>query len=757
VTDLLTSPLDALLADGAVRSLYQPIVDLASRAPLAFEALSRGPEGSALERPDRLFGAARAEGRVHELDVLCQTTAIGAAVAGGLGHPQWLFLNAEPETLGRTDARLIDAYAEAARATLPLVIEVTERSVTASPAELLRALEQVRATGARIAMDDIGADARALALLPLVRPDVIKLDLRLVQQQPSRGIARIVNAVNAEAERTGAVILAEGIETEEHLATALALGATLGQGWLFGRPEALPPRPARPVGPAVRPVAGLAPPVRTPFERCAEGRPVRVARKRLLIEMSKHLENEALGAGELGVLLSTFQEARNLTPDTVRRYRGLADELAFVAALGAGLPTEPVPGVRGALLHPDDPVRGEWDIVALGPHFAAALTARDLGDTGPDPDRRFEFVLTYDRDRVLASARALFERVWAEQGPDDGDAVVDGDVDGIAAVVAAEGGGSAPLVGLSELHLRALDATASGVTIASVEPNGHPLVYVNEGFERLTGYRAEDILGRDCRFLQGPGTDPAAVRRLSDAVRSRRGGRARLINYRADGTEWWNDIALSPVRDAAGDVTHIIGVQTDVTAEVAAEARLHHLAFHDELTDLPNRRALFDALVTELDRATRTGRAAAVAFIDLDGFKAVNDLAGHDQGDEVLVEVAARLRAAVREGDVVARQHGDEFVLLLTDLAGDAAGAVGAVADDLLGRLAEPIAASRGPVQVSASIGVAVAPEDGADPDAVLRAADRAMAEAKLAGKATVRFASGSRYGVAAGTPDPRG
>jgi hypothetical protein len=269
-------------------------------------------------------------------------------------------------------------------------------------------------------MDDVGADARALALLPLVRPDVIKLDLRLVQQQPTRAIARIVNAVNAEAERSGAAILAEGIETEEHLATALALGATLGQGWMFGRPGPLPgPLPGpirRPIECGLRRVGPLEVPSGTPFDSCATGRALRVARKDLLIEITKHLEFEAMGNGELGVLLSTFQHARNLTPDTVRRYRDLASELAFVAAIGEDLTAEPAPGVRGALLHPGDPVRGEWDVVVVGPHFTAALTARDLDDTGPDRQRRFEFALTYDRDRVLAAARALLGRIWAEPG-----------------------------------------------------------------------------------------------------------------------------------------------------------------------------------------------------------------------------------------------------------------------------------------------------------------------------------------------------
>jgi EAL domain-containing protein (putative c-di-GMP-specific phosphodiesterase class I) len=117
--------------------------------------------------------------------------------------------------------------------------EVTERALTDRPAELLAAVARLRRLGVGIALDDVGADPRSLALMPFLAPEVIKLDLALVQGKPSRRTAAIVHAVSAESERTGALVLAEGIETEAHRQTALALGARYGQGWLFGRPAAL--------------------------------------------------------------------------------------------------------------------------------------------------------------------------------------------------------------------------------------------------------------------------------------------------------------------------------------------------------------------------------------------------------------------------------------------------------------------------------------------------------------------------------------
>jgi DICT domain-containing protein len=141
------------------------------------------------------------------------------------------------------------------------------------------------------------------------------------------------------------------------------------------------------------------------------GTPLRRASKRLLIELSKRLEQEALARGETAIITAAFQEARHFTPATKRRYAELAAGTAFVCAIGEDLPVEPIPGVRGAHLDPADPLRGEWDVVVLAPHFAAALLARDLGDSGPDLERTFEYALTYRRDAVVRAACALLERV----------------------------------------------------------------------------------------------------------------------------------------------------------------------------------------------------------------------------------------------------------------------------------------------------------------------------------------------------------
>jgi diguanylate cyclase (GGDEF)-like protein len=410
-----SSALDGALTPGAVRSVFQPIVELDTGRVLAYEALARGPVGP-LERPDALFAAARAAGRLAELDNVCRVAAFTGAVAQGLLSPMTLFVNVEPEVLDDAPLDELLAIADAAPRDLRVVFEITERALAARPAELLRTVERIRELGWFVAVDDVGADSMSLAFLPLLRPDVVKLDLRLVQERPGPAIAEIMNAVNAHAERTGSLILAEGIETEAHLATARALGATLGQGWLFDRPG---PGAVTDRDTGVLPLRGHRthdPRSSSPFACLPGTAPLRRSSKALLIELSKQLEREAVRLGETSVVAATFQEARHFTPATAAQYRDLVERTGFVCAIGEGLPVEPVPGVRGATLDPDDEVRGEWDVVVLGPHFAAALLARDLGDDGPDLDRTFEYALTYDRDTVIRAASALLSRVAPRQG-----------------------------------------------------------------------------------------------------------------------------------------------------------------------------------------------------------------------------------------------------------------------------------------------------------------------------------------------------
>jgi EAL domain-containing protein (putative c-di-GMP-specific phosphodiesterase class I) len=396
-----------------VRSAYQPLVDLYSGETVGYEALARGPRGSRLERPDLLFEAARVAGLEREVEWECQRAALQGGIDVGLASGQALFVNVEPRLLRADQPAHITALLDEALARFSVFAEFTERSLTDRPAEVLAAVQRLRERGVGIALDDVGADPRSLALMPFLAPEVIKLDLRLVQDNPSRQVAEIVHAVSAEAERTGALVLAEGIETEQHRQTALALGARYGQGWSFGRPGEL-----RPAGGAIESAISRprrSPPTAhaSPFEAVAAFRPVRRATKRLMLSLSMQIEAQASSLGSSAVVLSAFQEAEYFTAKTAARYSRLSQRAALAGALGVGLFEQPAPGVRGVAIEHADPLRGEWDVTVIAPHFAMAFVARELGDTGPDMDRRFDFATTYDRDLAIAAARALMSRVAA--------------------------------------------------------------------------------------------------------------------------------------------------------------------------------------------------------------------------------------------------------------------------------------------------------------------------------------------------------
>lgn len=407
--------LDAILADNSVRALYQPVINIASQEVVGFEALARGPSGSPLEPPELLFETASAAGRVPELDWACRIKALEGALDGGVEPPLTLFLNIEARTAkDRPFPKPLPEAFTRSLSELHVIFEITERAMTEHPAELLEMVAVLREFGCGVALDDLGADLRSLALMPLLQPDVIKLDMRLVQQHPNADVGQIAGAVQAQTEATGATVLAEGIEQEEHLFMAQALGATLAQGFLFGAPDPLPaetPKPTASVRVMPRPRESR----RTPFEVASKGRPVREGTGRLLRAMSAQLEEFAGGLAQDGVLIGSFQQADRFTGNARDRFSRFGRKLAFVAALGEGLRSEPAEFVRGGRLAPNDPLVHEWAVVVIGPHIAAALAGRDHGDDGPVADRHYDFAVTYDREEVIEIARLLLARI----GPRD--------------------------------------------------------------------------------------------------------------------------------------------------------------------------------------------------------------------------------------------------------------------------------------------------------------------------------------------------
>ena len=281
----------------------------------------------------------------------------------------------------------------------------------------------------------------------------------------------------------------------------------------------------------------------------------------------------------------------------------------------------------------------------------------------------------------------------------------------------------------------AVDSGFNGVVVTDASAGGDPIVYVNPAFERITGYPAEEALGRNARFLQNGDSDQPGIRELRAALEDEREWSGVFRNYRKDGTPFWQEHNVSPVRDEAGRITHHVGIINDITERKALEDELAHRAFHDPLTDLPNRALFLDRLGHAALRLSRwRGGAIAVLFLDLDNFKYVNDSLGHRAGDGLLLEVAGRLRALLRPEDTLARLGGDEFVVLLEGVEDE--GAASLVAERIAEALQEPVVLGGQEVFATASVGVALGRGKEVSPEDLLRDADTAMYRAKGDGKA---------------------
>lgn len=277
----------------------------------------------------------------------------------------------------------------------------------------------------------------------------------------------------------------------------------------------------------------------------------------------------------------------------------------------------------------------------------------------------------------------------------------------------------------------------------SVDAPGPRIVFVNEAFERQTGYSPGEALGQSPRLLQGPRTQRAELDRIRLALEQARPVRAELINYKKNGEEFWLELDIVPVDYFNRGLTHWVAVARDITARKAAEEEIEHLAFYDALTQLPNRQLLMDNLTLVLSRHENPEKTGALMFIDLDNFKVLNDTRGHATGDLLLQKVANRLNACVRLRDTVARLGGDEFVVLLEDLGDDPARASAraeVVARKILTTLCEPCELAGHPYDGTCSIGITLITQHQQNVGELLKQADLAMYQAKAAGRNTICF-----------------
>ena len=269
-----------------------------------------------------------------------------------------------------------------------------------------------------------------------------------------------------------------------------------------------------------------------------------------------------------------------------------------------------------------------------------------------------------------------------------------------------------------------------GVTITDAN---HVIIDVNPAFTRITGYAREEIIGQTPKILASGRQSPEFYAGMWKSLQEHDFWHGEIWNRRKSGEVYAEMLSISVIRDDADQLQHYIGVFSDISQLKAHEAELHRIAHYDVLTGVPNRRLLADRLGQAIARARRNGKVLAVCYLDLDGFKPINDQYGHATGDQLLIEITERLKGILRAEDTLARLGGDEFVLLFTDLTQFEESLF--VLDRVLAAVSTPVVIGDIPISVSASIGVTLFPTDDADADTLLRHADQAMYLAKEAGK----------------------
>jgi diguanylate cyclase (GGDEF)-like protein/PAS domain S-box-containing protein len=278
---------------------------------------------------------------------------------------------------------------------------------------------------------------------------------------------------------------------------------------------------------------------------------------------------------------------------------------------------------------------------------------------------------------------------------------------------------------LLQLQATALEAAANPILISRLDGT---IIWVNKAFEQLSGYTRDEAIGQRTNLLKSGQHSPAFFKDMWETILSGERWRGELLNRHKDGSLYQEEMTITPVKSATGDVTHFIAIKLDITERKLAEEHIRHLALADPLTGLANYRRLLDALDAEIKRYGRTARPFAILLLDLDDLKKINDVHGHLVGSRALSRVANVLRIRCRAIDTAARYGGDEFVIVLPETDSEAAAQVAH-------RISEQVRNDGVEPPISVSAGTAIFPRDGETIDELLAAADRALYHEKRSSK----------------------
>lgn len=275
----------------------------------------------------------------------------------------------------------------------------------------------------------------------------------------------------------------------------------------------------------------------------------------------------------------------------------------------------------------------------------------------------------------------------------------------------------------------AIEQSVSSIVITNIDGTTE---YVNPQFHKTTGYTADEVIGRKFNFTKSGETPKAIYADLWNTIKNGQVWHGELCNKKKNGEMYWDLVSISPVRNKQGEISHFISIQHDITERKELEQRLNFMAYHDELTELPNRTLLADRFDYLVNQARRSDNKLALLLLDLDRFKFVNDSLGHSIGDQLLLNVSKRLKSCSRDIDTIARYGGDEFVILADGFSGPEV--ITNIAKRITEIINEPMTIDGHVFHISTSIGISIWPDDGTNMDTLMRQADTAMYHAKKLG-----------------------
>ncbi|MGB3355819.1 MAG: EAL domain-containing protein [Mycobacterium sp.] len=372
------------LAIDSVRPLFQPILWLDTLSIAGYESLARCAEGLPFAEPTDLLAAARCAGRISELDATMSRRSIEALTDVDWHPTQTLFGNVDAEAIiSRPDPLTMDTLDRAAAAGLRVVVEITERSPLANPGALIEALTHVRSQGWGVAVDDVGAEEDSLALLAILQPDVVKLDKSILHCPVDTHIARIRTVTRLYCDRTGALMVCEGVETQAHEARARALGADLVQGVRYGAAEPLPiatgsvDQPVRLLGNDVREEATLA--------QRLSSIPEAALPATQIIDAVSELLAIAARSGRSAVVIATAPGITHIAADSLAHLAGALPYSALVALFAPGCRTQPAAGVHGIDASMEEQLGSAWSLTVVAETLAVSILAGRRGANLNDP------------------------------------------------------------------------------------------------------------------------------------------------------------------------------------------------------------------------------------------------------------------------------------------------------------------------------------------------------------------------------------